>query len=1092
MKHLLLTASLVLSTVSLSCFAQNRGNESVKPSYGKFSYENFLKDNVVSSQETSLNGWNQNKMVQEQSEIQKAILFDSEENEVKFRAFSLYDQRIRSVSALVKFSSLKPNDYKLVFDYAAQGDGYKYVGAATYVNDKVYAYTMSSYPGMPSMIMPPFELAQIDVETGAITKLADMNRNVITDLAYDPTTKYLYGSAYDVMQNPVLSELYRINPETPGEVEKMASLYGELIYSISVDNGYIYAIACSDDKTDTKLMRVKISDIKCDGDPVNNVDFEVIKTHVGIKAMPAYQDMEIDKTTHRLFWWAQVDNGDGKTGHSEMLELNPKTGEIISQVKISADAQLTGLCAPYQVAADKAPNKVKDLKVSTDANGASQAVIEWTNPTTDYQNNALGSISGVEIFRNGVSVAKVTDSMTPGKKCSYTDKNVETANYVYRIQPYNNDGVGIYREKSIFVGRDVPAAPANVVLTGEGTKGTLTWKAPTAGLHDGWMDASSIKYDIVRFPGEVKVATDVTATTYEDEVTELGGYYYEVIAKNNDGVGGKAKSNTVSFGGVAEIPFINSLRTQAEFDLCTVLDANNDGTTWQYSLSGYALYSYSLNEADDYLFTPELKFEAGKQYQVRYSFDDAHWVEEGTRVPVNERLAVYYAPKAENDNMVRVASHDAIHNLKANPVSEKAVFTAKENGGCVAFKCWSEPDRGLLKLMDISVREYSDKDISALGINGSATANVNAEQIYNVIVGNEGKSPVSDFKVVLFNAETKEVLGEAKGMEIAVDTTASIAVSWVPKQEGKVMLSARVELEGDTYMPDNEKLNAIEVVVAEEGGNQFFTVNKINQSGWAYPFYLNYLYNQNQCIYLDTEMSMKDIVLTGVQFVYNNLETQVSLATKVRISIMSTEQAYFPYDEAWNVYLIKDGDWQVVYEGEISVDELDDNVKLYIPFDKEYKYVSGNIVVKYERLYDADNVCVEGPQWQFCDNGEADECNRSAGYRTNKATEVDNIVDAKTVCSSFTPYTAFSYHKNGSGIEGTLNMGTDGFSIVQTETTIRFNNECELVEIFDIAGAKVATAQNVQEMNIEGFASGVYVVRVVIDGVNATNKFIVG
>ena len=49
--------------------------------------------------------------------------------------------------------------------------------------------------------------------------------------------------------------------------------------------------------------------------------------------------------------------------------------------------------------------------------------------------------------------------------------------------PYNNDGDGIYKETSIFVGEDVPGAPLNVKLVTKVAKEQITWNEPTTGAH---------------------------------------------------------------------------------------------------------------------------------------------------------------------------------------------------------------------------------------------------------------------------------------------------------------------------------------------------------------------------------------------------------------------------------------------------------------------------------------------------------------------------------------------------------------------------------------------------------------------------------
>lgn len=1088
MRHLLLTVSLALASASVTCFANDKVTESIKPYADKISRATLVKGltqeaSAVTTDKALIKGKKTTNV------DKKAILFDSEDNEIKFRAFSFYDQRIRSGSAYVKFSTLDPSGYSLVHDYAAEGDGYKYVGAATYVGDKLYAYTMSSNPQIPGMPMAPMHICEIQPETGDITQLAEVSE-VMSDLAYDPTTGYLYALSYEFMHEPCYSQIYRIDPKNPSKYENIATFLGELMYTISIDNGYIYAIARTESKDDTKLVRFKISDIKYDNETADGeVPIEVVNPELGIEAVAAYQDMEIDKTTHRMFWWAQVSDGGG-SGHAEYIEINPKTGDLITMERLSTDPQLVGLNAPYQVAAVAAPTMVSGLSVEADAQGAESAKISWTNPSKTYMLENLSELQGVEIFRDGQSIAKVT-GMTPGGKGSYTDNSAPKGKHIYRVQPYNAAGAGIYKEKQIFVGHDVPAAPTGLILTANDTEGKLSWTAPNKGMNGGWIDASSIKYDVVRFPDQVKVASDLTATTFTDKVTELKGYYYEVTAKNADGTGGTAKSNTVAYGTALGIPFINSLKTQEDFDVWTVVDNNKDGTSWVFNPFTFTQYSYSLMEADDYLFTPKLKMEPGKQYQVRYAYNDAHWIEKGTLAPINERLAVYYGEtNVPGKDLQVIKTHEEIHNLTIDPAQDRAIFTSKGNEGYVGFQCWSEADRGILYLSDISIREYSDKDVSVVNFNASTTANCNVPYSATVEVGNEGKSPVKGYKVYLLNADTDEVLAQVDGDEIAVGKTNLVNLQWTPTEVGEVNLTARVDLDGDTFPADNASTETITVTVADEGADKFFTVNKSNHYGWAMPFYFNYNYCQNQCIYLDRELALKDIYLTGVQFMYNNTEDMAMVETDVRISIQPTEMTHFIPDEQWNVYLVQNDNWKVVYEGPITVDQIANDVKLNIRFDEDYEYHGGNLLIKYERIYSPTNQRTEGPQWQFCNNGINDEDNRTAVYKTNDVGQVETINDKLTGRSEMTPYTAFSYTEIN-GIDGVLNMGTPGFSINQVGNEVIFNTLCDKVEVFDAAGALVVSKKQVKQLNVAGFATGAYVVRAVVDGKPVASKFVI-
>lgn len=74
---------------------------------------------------------------------------------------------------------------------------------------------------------------------------------------------------------------------------------------------------------------------------------------------------------------------------------------------------------------------------------------------------------------------------------------------------------------------------------------------------------------------------------------------------------------TKSKTGVAyEVPYLESFGSASSMNEYTIIDSNNDGTTWGYnSMSGYVNYNWSMtNAADEWLITPAIHLLAGESY----------------------------------------------------------------------------------------------------------------------------------------------------------------------------------------------------------------------------------------------------------------------------------------------------------------------------------------------------------------------------------------------------------------------------------------------------------------------------------------------
>ena len=80
-------------------------------------------------------------------------------------------------------------------------------------------------------------------------------------------------------------------------------------------------------------------------------------------------------------------------------------------------------------------------------------------------------------------------------------------------------------------------------------------------------------------------------------------------------------------GGIAEpiegYPYLNTFQTVDEQEAFTIIDANEDESTWDFAYNSdddwFARYTYnSSSDADDWLVSPAFHFEAGKQYTLTF------------------------------------------------------------------------------------------------------------------------------------------------------------------------------------------------------------------------------------------------------------------------------------------------------------------------------------------------------------------------------------------------------------------------------------------------------------------------------------------
>lgn len=270
------------------------------------------------------------------------------------------------------------------------------------------------------------------------------------------------------------------------------------------------------------------------------------------------------------------------------------------------------------------------------------AQLSWTTPSVSYLDAKLSALTGTKVYRNDQLVYTSTET-TQGKSVAWTDRPSTDGYYIYKVVPYNAAGDGVYKEFAAYVGEDLPGAPQNVTLTTHGGNAEITWAAPAEGKHGGYFDNASVKYNVVRMPDNKVVVEGTTSLRATDAVSVQKGYSYVMTAVNKKGVGASATSKTMSFGPEDSVPFTSPLTTQDDFDRWVTADKNNDGNTWTfYKPTQTTTYDRCDQNADDWLYTPALKFEKCKTYQVRYTYSSANWVTPDKHEQVMEQMKVWF------------------------------------------------------------------------------------------------------------------------------------------------------------------------------------------------------------------------------------------------------------------------------------------------------------------------------------------------------------------------------------------------------------------------------------------------------------------
>ena len=189
--------------------------------------------------------------------------------------------------------------------------------------------------------------------------------------------------------------------------------------------------------------------------------------------------------------------------------------------------------------------------------------------------------------------------------------------------------------------------------------------------------------------------------------------------------------NKVSDSGVYTIPYSDSFGSNASLNNYTIIDANNDGSTWYFSRDKMA-YDYSPNAADDWLITPAIELESGHTYV--FSLNARSFA---SMYP--ERFEVKFGDAATAEAMtVTVIEPTVVASDTMAPFSGKVTV---EEGGNYYFgiHAISDPDEFTLYIDDI----YID-DEDTLGVTDiNADSKISDGKIYSIdgkVVSTDGNT----------------------------------------------------------------------------------------------------------------------------------------------------------------------------------------------------------------------------------------------------------------------------------------------------------------------------------------------------------------
>lgn len=467
--------------------------------------------------------------------------------------------------------------------------------AAAYGNGCLVGVRQASFMGALTGVFN-YDLSISNPEKSKVTIIEgeELDYSALSSvMTYSPLTNTYYSVNYNADLTALVwsrydrkSERFKTIAPWPNKFQPLALAVGndDTIWCIGAD-GYLYTI---NPKTGAASMTGEL----------------------GIQPALNTQCACYDGETNSLVWAAQAD----KSGFYS-VDLESGNATLISEFKNSE--QFACIYPAEYTSAPTAPLAISDLSINYVTPGSLSGNYLLTLPSSQANGKPVSSDLTVDLYVDGERISSQKKKGGSRLEMPFSFKD-EGMHYV-AVTTKNAAGYSAPAFINSYAGYDVPLPVSDVVFNNNEGKASLTWKAPTSGENDGYVDFKNLSYNVVRMPQGVTVASGLTKCEFSETLPdEMRRYFYKVTALNGPGkMSQPAESNFNIWGSAYPVPFIGSFGTKDDADIYSVVNSNNDKNSWNYSAGNkeMSINTYQVENSNDWLISPAIRLEKEMLYQ---------------------------------------------------------------------------------------------------------------------------------------------------------------------------------------------------------------------------------------------------------------------------------------------------------------------------------------------------------------------------------------------------------------------------------------------------------------------------------------------
>lgn len=470
-----------------------------------------------------------------------------------------------------------------------------------------------------------------------------------------------------------------------------------------------------------------------------------------------------------------------------------------------------------EVASANAPDKVRSLAFTPDANGALGGTLTFKLPATDIAGNSISKLTKVVVYDlvSGKELSTLT-SVAPGADASVKVTAAQGFN-TYKVVAVNDNGEGWPTLINKFVGLDKPKTVSNLKLSWGEEQNIihLTWDAPTEGENGGYVNPADFNYTIYKYtiPRYTKIAetpeTDVDMTLLGIPADQ-DLYIIGVTVSNDAGESDYVRSNIV-LGTPYELPFTEPFDAKGINHQPYIIKAMKNSQAWTTDIGVYndkiqpqnkdslqlLLRSTGLADGSSRFISPIIDFTNAKTPALSV------WLHHSDAMPEEAYVTVDASVDGSSDY---IAVSDTARLTGNNGWTEHIFDLSKLKGKKAQIGVTGYiPNPGTRIFMDNwNIYDLRGKDLALAAISQPYMPVVGDTATVTVTVTNKGADAAQGY-TVLFNVNGETVDAAEPNETLALGKSATFNFTLpITAAKKDLIYSASVEYDGDENLDNNE------------------------------------------------------------------------------------------------------------------------------------------------------------------------------------------------------------------------------------------------------------------------------------------------